>query len=101
MREIVQIVQCIETHAKHFLDEKKMMQIRARMSSTDRTAAIRVDRLFKLGYTAATSLSDPIMSPTRSFLRLALLLAVLLLAACGNKGPLVKPGAPATPAPTH
>jgi hypothetical protein len=53
------------------------------------------------GYTAATSLSDPIMSPTRSFLRLALLLAVLLLAACGNKGPLVKPGAPATPAPTH
>ncbi|WP_395680363.1 LPS translocon maturation chaperone LptM [Dokdonella sp.] len=41
------------------------------------------------------------MSPSRSFLRLALLLAVLLLAACGNKGPLVKPAAPAAPAPTH
>jgi predicted small lipoprotein YifL len=45
-------------------------------------------------------MQGPIMSPSRSFLRLVLLLA-LLLAACGNKGPLVKSGAPATPAPTH
>jgi predicted small lipoprotein YifL len=46
-------------------------------------------------------MQGPIMSPSRSFLRLVLLLALLLLAACGNKGPLVKSGAPATPAPTH
>lgn len=53
------------------------------------------------GYTAATPLPDLVMSPSRTLPRLMLLLAVLLLAACGNKGPLVKPAAPATPAPTH
>jgi hypothetical protein len=53
------------------------------------------------GYTAVTPLPDPAMSLSRSFLRPALVLAVLLLAACGNKGPLVKPDAPATPASAH
>lgn len=36
----------------------------------------------------------------RSIARGVLLVAVLLLAACGNKGPLVKPSAPSTPAST-
>jgi predicted small lipoprotein YifL len=42
------------------------------------------------------------MSPIRAFLRLAPLL-VLLLVACGNKGPLVKPTPAPAPAPatTH
>jgi hypothetical protein len=54
------------------------------------------------GYTAATPLPDPTMPSCRTTPRLLLvLLAVLLLGACGNKGPLVKPGAPAAPAPTH
>lgn len=53
------------------------------------------------GYTAGTTSPDPVMSPSRTLPRLMLLVAVLLLAACGNKGPLVKPAAPAMPAPTH
>lgn len=35
----------------------------------------------------------------RASLRFTLLLALLLLAACGNKGPLVKPGSPSQGAP--
>lgn len=39
------------------------------------------------------------MAPSfRSIARGLLLFAVLLLAACGNKGALVKPSAPSTPA---
>lgn len=40
------------------------------------------------------------VAPFRSFVRCALLAGLLLLAACGNKGPLVKPGTPSTPAST-
>ncbi|TCO43040.1 LPS translocon maturation chaperone LptM [Dokdonella fugitiva] len=35
----------------------------------------------------------------RARFRFALLLALLCLAACGNKGPIVKPGAPVPDAP--
>jgi predicted small lipoprotein YifL len=52
------------------------------------------------GYTARSLPKDSLMAPFRPvFHALAFALAALVLAGCGNKGPLVKPPpAPAAPA---